>query len=362
MSERVAELRVTAYTVPTDQPESDGTLKWEATTAVVVQVRCGDTWGTGWSYTTPAAARLLDDVLRSHLVGCHPLEVKRTWKQMVHAVRNLGRDGVSATAIAAADTALWDLKARLLGQPMTVVLDACREEVEIYGSGGFTSYTDEQLETQLSDWTTEGLRAVKMKIGRQPERDLERVRRARQAIGIEPQLFVDANGAYSVKQALRFADQFAELGVSWFEEPVPSSDLAGLHQIRARAPMEIAGGEYGYDLLYYQRMLAAESLDVIQADCTRCAGYTGFLQVDALCQAFQKPLSAHCAPSLHVHVGCASPAVRNLEYFHDHVRLENLLFDGVLQPVDGRLRPDPTRPGHGLELKAADARPFQVYG
>jgi L-alanine-DL-glutamate epimerase-like enolase superfamily enzyme len=148
--------------------------------------------------------------------------------------------------------------------------------------------------------------------------------------------------------------------VRWFEEPVSSDDLCGLKLIRDRAPsvMEIAAGEYGYDSWYFQRMLEAQAVDVLQADATRCGGITGFMQAANLCQAYHLPLSAHTAPALHMHVGCAAIPVRNLEYFHDHVRIEQMFFDGVPQPVNGELRPDLSRPGMGLELKRADAERF----
>jgi L-alanine-DL-glutamate epimerase-like enolase superfamily enzyme len=184
---------------------------------------------------------------------------------------------------------------------------------------------------------------------------VERVRVARKAISPETELYVDANGAYDRKQALLQAERFAQFGVTWFEEPVSSDDLEGLHLLRDRAPaaMEIAAGEYGYDIFYFRNMLAAGAIDVQQADVTRCGGITGFLQVAALCQAYNIPLSAHTAPALHTHVACAVHPFKNLEYFHDHVRIEAMLFDGLPQLVHGELRPDLSCPGNGLELKRA---------
>jgi L-alanine-DL-glutamate epimerase-like enolase superfamily enzyme len=281
---------------------------------------------------------------------------------MHHQIRNLGRAGIVAMGISAVDAALWDLKARILGLPLFKLLGAARDHIEIYGSGGFTSYPINRLQQQLSDWVQQGIGSVKMKIGAHPDEDLDRVRAAREAIGPDVDLFVDANGAYSRKEALQFAEQFAELGVKWFEEPVTSDDLAWLHLIRDRAPatMNIAAGEYGYDLFYFRRMLAAEAVDVLQADVTRCGGITGFMAASTLCQAEPLQFSGHCAPSLHVHPCCAASRVWNIEYFHDHVRIEHMLFDGVLEPVDGALHPDPSRPGLGLEFKHADAARYAV--
>jgi L-alanine-DL-glutamate epimerase-like enolase superfamily enzyme len=265
-------------------------------------------------------------------------------------------------AIAAVDSALWDLKARLLGLPLVTLLGAVRAEVPVYGSGGFTSYSIEQVQSQLGNWVEQGMARVKMKIGRDPQADMERVRAARQAIGPKTELFVDANGAYTVKQALAQASAFEVHRVAWFEEPVSSDDLAGLRFVREHAPagMEITAGEYGYDLSYFRRMLEAGSVDVIQPDATRCAGITGFLQVGALAQAFASPVSAHTAPSLHLHPCCAVPGVRHLEYFHDHTRIEQLFFEGAVRPINGFLAPDLSRPGFGLELKRRDAQRYAV--
>jgi L-alanine-DL-glutamate epimerase-like enolase superfamily enzyme len=265
-------------------------------------------------------------------------------------------------AISAVDAALWDLKARLLNLPLVTLLGPVREAIPVYGSGGFTSYSSDQLQHQLVGWVRDGITRVKMKIGRHPVDDLARVKVAREAIGPKTELFVDANGAYHRKQALHFADAFAKHGVAWFEEPVSSDDLEGLRLLRDRAPapMDNTAGEYGYDLFYFRRMLEAEAVDVLQADATRCAGITGFLKVGALCEARPVPLSAHCAPSLHVHPCCALTPVRHIEYFHDHVRIEHLLFDGALTPVDGALHPDFSRPGLGLEFKHQDAERYAV--
>jgi L-alanine-DL-glutamate epimerase-like enolase superfamily enzyme len=263
-------------------------------------------------------------------------------------------------AISAVDVALWDLKANLLNIPLVTLLGAVRTAVPIYGSGGFTSYSDEQLRNQLAGWVEQGIPRVKMKIGRDAKADLHRVAFARKAIGPDAELFVDANGAYSRKQAVEQANKFAENGVNWFEEPVSSDDLEGLRLLRDRAPagMEIAAGEYGYDSWYFRRMLDAGAVDVLQADATRCGGITGFLQAAALCEAHHLPLSAHTAPTIHTHLGCAAAPLRHLEYFHDHVRIENMFFEGVPFPVKGELLPDLSRPGMGIEFKQMDAQRF----
>lgn len=355
-------LTVSAYRIPTDRPESDGTITWSATTIVIVEVCAGERCGIGYTYGSVAVADVIRQVLAEHVVGGDALAVTAAWSAMARAVRNIGRPGVASCAISAVDVALWDLKARLLELPLVVLLGAVRPCVAAYGSGGFTSYTLAELQAQLGGWVAAGTPRVKMKVGRDPPADVERVRAAREAIGPKAELFVDANGAYDRKQALGFAERFAELGVSWFEEPVSSDDLAGLRLMRDRAPagMDIAAGEYGYDLAYFHRMLGAGAVDVQQADATRCGGISGFVRVAALCEARSLPLSAHTAPSVHTHPCCALLPVRHVEYFHDHARIEQRVFDGARALDCGTLAPDLSRPGLGLELKRADAAPYAV--
>ncbi|MGN6573027.1 MAG: enolase C-terminal domain-like protein [Pseudolabrys sp.] len=350
-----------AYTIPTDRPEADGTFAWDSTTIIVVHADGGGRTGLGYTYTHGSIAALIGSKLKEVVAGIDAMDPPAAFAAMQHAVRNMGRQGLAATAISAVDTALWDLKAKLLDVPLCTLLGRARDSVPIYGSGGFTSYTIDQLTEQLTGWVErDGCHSVKMKIGTHPEEDATRAAKAKIAIGEYATLFVDANGAYTVKQALAQASAFAAYNVGWFEEPVSSDDLDGLRLIRGRAPecMDIAAGEYGYEADYYRHMLAADAVDVVQADVTRCGGVTGFVQVAMLADAHHIDLSGHCAPALHLHAACAAPRLRHLEWFHDHVRIEHLLFDGAPVPKDGRIAPDPARPGHGLTFKDKDAAPF----
>jgi L-alanine-DL-glutamate epimerase-like enolase superfamily enzyme len=358
----IEKIAVSCYTVPTESPESDGTLKWEKTTMVLVEVAAGNRTGIGYSYADVACGKLIESLLGEVVHGMNAFDVPGAHVAMLHKIRNLGRPGIAAMAISAVDNALWDLKARLLGISLLDLLGAVTEGAKVYGSGGFTSYSIEKLQHQLGGWAAEGIGMVKMKIGRDPAADLGRVRAAREATGPDVELCVDANGAYSRKQALLQAERFAELDVRWFEEPVSSDDLEGLRLLRDRVPagMHIAAGEYGYDHFYFRRMLAAGAVDVLQADATRCCGITGFLEAGTLSRAFEVPFSFHCAPALHAAPACAVPGFWVGEYFFDHVRIEGMFFDGVPRLVNGALMPDRTRPGSGLEFKRADAARFAV--
>jgi len=265
-------------------------------------------------------------------------------------------------AISAIDNAMWDLKAKIFDVPLCKLLGQAKESMLIYGSGGFTSYSKKQLQQQFVSWAELGIQYMKMKVGTNPEKDVQRVKEAREALTGSVQLMIDANGAYTAKQALQKATEVMEYNVTWFEEPVSSDNLEALHFIREHAPaqMNIAAGEYGYNLPYFEAMLRAKAVDVLQADATRCGGITGFLKAGYLAEAHQLPFSSHCAPALHLHAAVCLPSFFISEYFHDHVRIEEMLFDGVSPPKNGVLKPDLGRPGLGLEFKYRDAEKYKL--
>jgi L-alanine-DL-glutamate epimerase-like enolase superfamily enzyme len=355
----ITTVAVESFVIPTDYPEADGTLNWGRTTLVVATVTAGGIEGLGYGYADRAAAQFATSALAPRLIGLDAFAVNRAWTTMTGAIRNLGRSGMAMMAVAALDAALWDLKGKLLGLSLADLLGRARDGTPAYGSGGFITYDDARLRGQLAGWVEAGFAAVKIKVG--DDRDRERVRAARQAIGPDVELFVDANGAYDRKTALARAHLFAKEGVTWFEEPVSSDDLDGLRLIRDRAPpgMRIAAGEYDYTLFDALGLLEAGAVDVVQADATRC-GVTGFLAAAALAEAFNVPLSAHTAPSLHAQVGCACRPLVNIEFFHDHARIETMLFEGAALPIAGKLTPAADRPGLGLSFRRVDAERYRA--
>jgi L-alanine-DL-glutamate epimerase-like enolase superfamily enzyme len=353
------------YEIPTDKPEADGTLAWSATTLVVAYVSGGGRTGLGYTYAAGACKPLIEGELAAAVTGHSVLDTGAAWQAMVRAVRNLGRPGLVSYAISAVDTALWDLKATLIGLPVSRLLGAVRDAVPVYGSGGFTTYDQAAARAQLEHWTGDlAIPRVKIKIGESwgtnPGRDLARIAFARQVIGPDAELYVDANGGYTRKQAVRMARAMAEAQVTWFEEPVSSDDLDGLREVRDQVTPDVTAGEYGYDLPYFARMVDAQAVDCLQVDVTRCGGITEWLLAAAVAAARGLQVSGHCAPNLHAHVAAAIPNLRHLEYFHDHARIERMLFDGALDPSGGALRPDPGRPGLGLALKEPNAAPYRV--
>jgi L-alanine-DL-glutamate epimerase-like enolase superfamily enzyme len=362
---RVDGVSAEVYEVPTDRPEADGTLAWSKTTLVLARVTGGGATGLGYTYATGACKPLIEGELAAAIAGVGTLDTGAAWEAMARAVRNLGRPGLVSCAISAVDTALWDLKATLLDLPLSRLLGLVREDVPVYGSGGFTTYDEPAARAQLERWTGDlHIPRVKIKIGESwgsnPSRDLARIAFARSVIGPGTELYVDANGGYTRKQAVRMARAMAEHQVSWFEEPVSSDDLDGLREVRDQVDPDVTAGEYGYDLPYFTRMVAAQAVDCLQVDVTRCGGITEFLRAAAVAAGSGLQVSAHCAPNLHAHVCTAVPNLRHLEYFHDHVRIEQLFFDGALDPAGGALRPDASRVGIGLSLKDTNAAPYRT--
>jgi L-alanine-DL-glutamate epimerase-like enolase superfamily enzyme len=352
-----------AYTIPTDGPEADGTIAWHSTTLVVVEIDALGKTGLGYTYAHASARNVIDTMLADAIRDHDPFDIARIGLAMQRAVRNVGRPGIAACAMSAVDAALWDLKAKAFDVPLATLLGKSRDAVPVYGSGGFTNYDLPTLTQQLQGWVErDGCQWVKMKIGTVPHDDPARVEAARDAIGASAGLFVDANGAYTCVQARSLADAFAKQGVEWFEEPLSSDDRRGLAALRTRLPhgMALAAGEYAWTLDDSRELLEAAAVDVLQADATRCGGISGFLAADALCDAWHTPLSGHCAPALHLHAACAARRLLHLEWFHDHARIEHMLFDGAPRIENGMIAPDLTRPGCGLALRHADATRYEV--
>ncbi len=358
----IKDLKASAYKIPAATSEADGTIQWKSTTLVLVELNAAGKTGIGYTYANEAAAIVVDKVLKKIIVDANAFDIPSLNAKMIAAIRNDGQVGIAMMAVSAVDNALWDLKAKLFDVPLCSLLGKAKDSMLIYGSGGFTSYNKKQLQQQLSNWVDAGIQHVKIKIGTDAAKDVERVKDARDAIGENTSLFVDANGAYTIKQAIEKSFQFKQYNIRWFEEPVTSDNLEGLQFIREHVQPEvnIAAGEYGYNLPYFYHMLKANAVDVLQADATRCGGITNFIKAASLAEAQQIPFSSHCAPALHLHAALSLPHFYIAEYFYDHVRIENMLFEGVMQPDKGNIYPDLSRPGIGIEFKHADAEKYKL--
>jgi L-alanine-DL-glutamate epimerase-like enolase superfamily enzyme len=194
-----------AYTIPTDAPEADGTIAWDSTTLILVELNAGDQAGIGYTYAHRTAAVVARELIEKHCLNRSAFDINALYSAMRASQRNYGAEGIGATALSAVDMALWDLKSKLMGKALASLLGLVRPAAPVYGSGGFTSYSDDQLREQLSGWVSQGIPRVKMKVGTHPNKDPHRMAVAREAVGSDTELFIDANGAYSRKQALHFA-------------------------------------------------------------------------------------------------------------------------------------------------------------
>lgn len=361
----VEKIEASAYTVPTDAPEADGTFTWTDTTLVLVEVNGAGHTGIGWTYGSLVTAALVRSTLAPLLTGRAFRRVPDAWAEQVMALRNIGRPGIGAMAVSAVDCALWDLAARIADVPLSSFLQARRDTVPLYGSGGFTTYDSTQLRNQLEGWLDLGFSRVKIKIGEDwgghENRDLARIRETREIVGDDVEVFVDANGGYTLEQALRLLPRFADLGVRWLEEPVSSDDLIGLARVRSAFSADVAAGEYGYDVAYFRHLCDAQAVDCVQVDVTRCGGITELRRVAALVDGYGLEVSGHCAPHQHAEVLATASNLRHLEWFHDHVRIEEKFFDGAPPPVQGRLPVNTSAPGNGLTWRTVDASPYRVF-
>lgn len=345
-------VQVDAFRFPTPGPEADGTLEWDATTAVTVQLRAGEATGLGWTYSSPAASTLIASHFAPLLIGRAAHDITAAGAALQGKSRNFGIGGLAMQAISAVDVALWDLKAKVLDVPLAELLGTCRTRVPIYGSGGFITSSDAEISQDVAAWNAAGCRAMKIKIGRgrgdDPEWDLNRVALFRELARDSIELMVDANGAYRSAEAIRVGAQLERWDVRWFEEPVSSDDIEGLALARSRLRCDIAAGEYISTPYDAERLTGV--VDCLQVDATRCGGYTGFMQMASIASAHNLDVSAHCAPALHAPVAAAVPNLRHVEWFNDHVRLEPKLLDGVAPVDDGAMMVQRERPGHGMTL------------
>ena len=351
-------LRARVFTVPAESTEADATLTWDTTTVVTVQADRDDVEGLGWTYSSPAAATLIEHHIAPSLADHDLLDVAGCFAAMLHACRNLGATGLVMQAISAVDIALWDLRSRLWDVPLQVVLGgAAGAAVPVYGSGGFVNLSSVALDNQIARWLQLGCRAVKIKIGGPAEvhqaHDLSRLEQVRYSAGPDVAIMVDANGWYSRGEAVRVGAELDRFGVTWFEEPVSSDDPRGLAAVRDRVQADVSAGEYICTL--DGALALCRSVDCLQLDVTRCGGYTGWLRCAAVALAHHLPVSAHCAPALHAQLAGVVPHLRHVEWFADHVRVDGQLFSGTTAPVDGLLSPRPAA-GHGMRVGAGAGR------
>ena len=361
--------RIEAYVAEQqlDRPFYFSQFEFQARQIALVKVVADDgTYGWGEGYGPATVVKAGIEFLAPLVVGEDPLQVEAIWSKMHLRSLDYARRGVLVAAISAIDIALWDLRGKLLGQPVSVLLGGRRrEQVRVYATGLYFSKTDDQVgalveEAQL--YAAQGFSAIKMKVGLGVQTDLRHVRAVRQAIGDDIELMVDANHAYSLSEALTFARLIEPLGISFFEEPLSPEDYHGYRELRRQTPIAIAGGECEYLLAGFSQLLSQRCVDIAQPDICGAGGLTEVKRIAALASAFQTNVIPHSwgtgiafAAGLHL-VSTLDPVpgrLRMPEAMLEMDRSESALRDTLTQPqfkqADGRVAV-PTAPGLGVDI------------
>ena len=286
-----------------------------------------------------AVRRLILDDIAPKITGRDPLETEVIWTELFHYLRGVGRKGLAFGAISAVDTALWDLKGKILGLPLYRLLGSDRSRIPVYTSGGWTSFNDEELLAEVAQMLSEGYSAIKIKVGvdsgRNPRRDLERVRKVRDAVGPDIDILLDANNVWDAATAVQFANSVRECHILFLEEPVPADDIPGLARFKRGTDIPLATGEHEYTKYGVRDLVLAEAVDIVQVDGARAGGYTEMLKILALTQAWNLKFAPHAMEHLHIHLVSAAPNALFLE------RLR------LFEPITAAVFPTSPKPGNG---------------
>ena len=312
------------------------------------------TEGLGIGQGSPGVRQVVEDGLKDVLIGRDPLDLERLWSDMFWRVRGYGRKGIAFCAMSAVDIGLWDLKAKALGLPLYKLLGPYAESVPIYGSGGWTDMTVDELIEQARGFIEQGTDRVKIKVGKdfgKAEReDIERVAAVREAVGDDVALYIDANGAYYPKQAVYMAREFEQHQVGWFEEPVLADDIAGLAEVRRAINIPVATGEQEYTKYGFKALLSGGGADIVQPDVGRVGGVTEWMKVAHMADAFGLQVAPHAMQQVHLHLACATPNLKLVERLDVETEGDAIWYTEVPQPKDGMWSPFRDKPGLGLEL------------
>ncbi len=362
---KIARVGTTLIAIPRDPPISDATAVSMGMGAhcFVHIVTDEGLDGLGMSTASRAVRAVIDYDLKPLLEGADPLNIEGLWQEMFWRVRGIGRKGVAFQAISAVDIALWDLKAKILGLPLYKLLGPCRESVPIYGSGGWTSYTEAELVEEQLGYVERGMTRVKMKVGKDfgssTDEDVQRLRAVRKAVGDDVEIYIDANNGYTAKQAIGMARKFEESNVGWYEEPVLADDIDGLAQVVAAIDIPVATGEHEYTKYGFKDLMCRGAADIVQPDVGRVGGVTEWMKVAAMADAFNLPVASHSYQLVHLHMACATPNLMVVECLGTREAEDVILYKDCAVPSGPEWSPDPDKPGLGLEL---DPFALEKYG
>jgi L-alanine-DL-glutamate epimerase-like enolase superfamily enzyme len=300
---------------------SDAIQSFVAQETPIVRITCADgAQGIGYSYTIgtggSSVVALLRDHLAPRLIGRDAAQIERLWKELFFHTHATAVGAITSLALAAIDTARWDLKCRRASQPLWQCAGGAQPRVPVYTTeGGWLHHSRAQLVDEAQAARAGGFRGAKIKVGRPTiAEDVDRLGAVREAVGGSFEIMVDANQAFTVSEARRRALAFAPFGLAWLEEPLPAEDVSGHVELAAMAPMPIAVGESLYHPSHFRDYLERRACSIVQVDCARIGGITPWLKVAHLAEAFNLAVCPHFLMELHVSLTAAVPNGAWVEY------------------------------------------------
>lgn len=352
---KIASIETRLYNIPLPSVLTDsmhGEMRHFA--VATVQVRTDDgAEGLGYTYTVgktggSALLAMLRDDLTPMLLDQDPRCIERLWERMWWRLHYVGRGGIASFAISAVDVALWDLKAKLAGEPLWRLLGGHTNRAKVYAGGIDLNLTMEQLARQTDRNLQHGFRAIKMKVGRDHlSEDVQRVAEMRKLLGPEFPLMVDANMRWTVEQAIRASRAFAEYDVYWLEEPTIPDDVDGNRRVQSEGGLPVASGENLHTLYEFQKIIVGGGVSFPEPDLSNIGGVTGWLKVAHLAEAHNLPVTTHGVHDLHVHLLAAVPNASYLEAhgfgLEAYIREPLTIEDGWAVASE--------RPGHGVSFE-----------
>jgi L-alanine-DL-glutamate epimerase-like enolase superfamily enzyme len=305
--------------------------------------------GVGYSYTIGSGGssimRLLIDHLLPQLIGRDPSEIESIWKDLYYSTHATNVGAITSLALAAIDTALWDLKCRKAGSPLYLVAGGAKDNVQMYTTeGGWLHLSKEELVEDALKAKEDGFCGAKIKTGKpHVSEDVARLSALREAVGDDWEIMVDCNQAFTVDEAIRRARHFETYDLAWMEEPLRADDLNGHIRLSKNTALPIAVGESMYSVLHFREYMQQQATSIIQVDVARIGGITPWLKVAHTAEAFNLPVCPHFLMELHVSLACAIPNGRWVEYIP---QLQGLTTE-PMKIVDGYAYA-PTTPGLGI--------------
>jgi len=318
--------------------------------------------GTGYSYTIgsggPAILSLIERTLGPALLGRDAAMVEMIWRDLLFVTHATAVGAITSLALAAVDTALWDLRCRKAGLPLSVMAGGARDRIPLYTTeGGWLHLDTAALVDDAISAREAGFRGAKIKVGRPLHEDVARLDAVRAAVGPAFEIFTDANQAFAVDEAIRRARRYEACDIGWLEEPLPADDVDGHVRLSNATTIPIAVGESLYSLAQFRDYLQRGACSLVQVDVARIGGITPWLKTAHLAESFNVAVSPHFLMELHVALCCAVPNARWVEYIP---QLDSLTTRGMA--IEGGHAVASTEPGLGISWDTAAIERLAVPG